>query len=106
VVHGTLEAGDKRREGRIRRFAPSSPFSKALLRFTGDRAGSWRLLWDLLGNLCPDGAQQPRHPRTRTGALSSPITDLQLLHSPAATFGCARAHQLSRRLYSSSDRVP
>lgn len=24
------------------------------------RAGSWRLLRDLLGNLCPDGAQPPR----------------------------------------------
>lgn len=70
---GRCETGDKRR-GSNRRWererlvsllasllASSSRFSEAFLHFTRGRAGSWRLLRDLLGNLCPDGAQ-PRRP--------------------------------------------
>lgn len=49
-----------RRIGLASLLALSSRFSKAFLHFTRDRAGSWRLLRDLLGNLCSDGAQPPR----------------------------------------------
>lgn len=98
---GRCETGDKRARvesvgGSRGNWALASllRFSEAFLHFTRGRAGSWRLLRDLLGNLCPDGAQ-PRCPsRAAPACLLPPIYNFSA-HLRQLSDARERALQLS-----------
>jgi len=133
---GRCEAGDKRRESNRRwkrerlasLLAFSSRFSEAFLHFTRGRAGSWRLLRDLLGNLCLDGAQS-RHPlappassyyrfttspftcanfRMRVSArqLSNPATPFFVASCTIDAIGKIVGFALNTMIYYRKDRAP